>query len=180
MTAVFRMLAYSSPADSTDEYVKIGVSTAIDTVIFDHQTLTMLHGYTTLVKAEDFQSRFAIVNGPSRFWSKRVLHDIMHNMIIEEERDVDAIIEERTEVPSTEVEIESNEDSRFAIVNGPSRFWSKRVLHDIMHNMIIEEERDVDAIIEERTEVPSTEVEIESNEDVRFQEFLARHRKVKD
>ena len=37
------------------------------------------------------QSRFAIVTGPSRFWSKNVLHDIMiaciimHNRIIEDE-----------------------------------------------------------------------------------------------
>lgn len=38
--------------------------------------------------------------------------------------------------------------SRFGIVQGPVRYWSKRVLHDIMtaciimHNMIIEDERD--------------------------------------
>ncbi|XP_020253760.1 putative nuclease HARBI1 [Asparagus officinalis] len=39
------------------------------------------------------QSRFAIIKGPARFWDKRTLHDIMttciimHNMIIEDERD---------------------------------------------------------------------------------------------
>jgi hypothetical protein len=37
------------------------------------------------------QARFAIVRGPSRFWDKHILHDIMttyailHNMIIEDE-----------------------------------------------------------------------------------------------
>ena len=42
------------------------------------------------------QSRFAIVAGPARLWSKEILHDIMtsciimHNMIIEDERDVNA------------------------------------------------------------------------------------------
>ncbi|AAF97981.1 F21J9.3 [Arabidopsis thaliana] len=57
------------------------------------------------------QSRFAIVAGPSRLWNKTVLHDIMtsciimHNMIIEDERDIDAPIEERVEVPIEEVEM---------------------------------------------------------------------------
>ncbi|KAH9781249.1 dde tnp4 domain-containing protein [Citrus sinensis] len=47
---------------------------------------------------EVLQSRFAIVAGPSRFWNKHVLHDIMiaciimHNMIIEDERNVNATI----------------------------------------------------------------------------------------
>ncbi|XP_010431016.1 PREDICTED: putative nuclease HARBI1 [Camelina sativa] len=76
--------------------------------------------------------------------------------------------------------------SRFAIVAGPARFWSKRVLHDIMttciimHNMIIEDERDVDAPIEERVEDPTVEVEMASDNDARFQEFLARHRQIKN
>ena len=76
--------------------------------------------------------------------------------------------------------------SRFAIVAGPSRFWSKKVLHDIMtsciilHNMIIEDERDVNPTIEERVEVPNVEVEMAGDEDARFQQFLARHRQIKN
>ena len=41
------------------------------------------------------QSRFAIVRGPARFWDKKTLKNIMtccvilHNMIIEDERDLD-------------------------------------------------------------------------------------------
>jgi hypothetical protein len=40
------------------------------------------------------QARFAVVQGPSRFWDKRILHDIMttcvilHNMITEDEKDL--------------------------------------------------------------------------------------------
>ncbi|KAH9687360.1 nuclease [Citrus sinensis] len=54
-----------------------------------------------------FQSRFAIVAGPSRFWNKHVLHDIMtaciimHNMIIEDERDVNATINDWMQAPNT-------------------------------------------------------------------------------
>ncbi|XP_062103513.1 uncharacterized protein LOC133814587 [Humulus lupulus] len=46
------------------------------------------------------QSRFSIIAGPARLWNKKVLHDIMtsciimHNMIIEDERDINASIEE--------------------------------------------------------------------------------------
>ena len=69
---------------------------------------------------------------------------------------------------------------------GPAHFWHKHVLHDIMttciimHNMIIEDERDVDAAIEDHTEAPTPEVEMVLDENTRFQEFLARHRKIRD
>jgi len=71
-------------------------------------------------------------------------------------------------------------------VAGPARFWQKDVLHDIMttciimHNMIIEDERDVDAATEDHTEAPLSEVEMVLDENTRFQEFLARHRKIKN
>ncbi|XP_062099775.1 uncharacterized protein LOC133805616 [Humulus lupulus] len=76
--------------------------------------------------------------------------------------------------------------SRFAIVAEPARLWNKRVLHDIMtsciimHNMIIEDERDVNATIEERVDVQNPEVEMLGDDDTRFQEFLARHKKIRD
>ena len=76
--------------------------------------------------------------------------------------------------------------SRFAIVAGPTRFWSKDVLHDIMtaciimHNMIVEDERDLNAPIIEARETPPPTVEIIEDEDNRFQQFIARHRQIKD
>jgi hypothetical protein len=76
--------------------------------------------------------------------------------------------------------------SRWAIVKGPARFWNKRVLHDIMtaciimHNMIIEDERDLSAPIKEFNTAPALNVESLSNGGARFDEFLARHRQIKD
>ncbi|KAL5813211.1 hypothetical protein ACOSQ3_028161 [Xanthoceras sorbifolium] len=76
--------------------------------------------------------------------------------------------------------------SRFVIVKGPARFWNKRVLHDIMtsciimHNMIIEDERNVNADIENWREAPIPEVETVVDETTRFQQFLAQHRQIKD
>ena len=46
--------------------------------------------------------------------------------------------------------------------------------------MIIDDERDLEALIEVKREVPSPEVEIVGNNNARFQEFLSRFRKIKD
>ncbi|KAK2649296.1 hypothetical protein Ddye_016785 [Dipteronia dyeriana] len=76
--------------------------------------------------------------------------------------------------------------SWFAIMAGPVHFWHKHVLHDIMatciimHNMIIKNERDVDATIDDYMELPTLEVETMLDENTRFQEFLAQHREIKD
>ncbi|KAK2663926.1 hypothetical protein Ddye_002500 [Dipteronia dyeriana] len=76
--------------------------------------------------------------------------------------------------------------SRFAIVAGPTRFWHKHVLHDIMstciiiHNMIIADECDVDASIGDRMKTPTPEIEIMLDENTRFQQFLTRHREIRN
>ena len=49
-----------------------------------------------------------------------------------------------------------------------------------MHNMIIEDERDLYALAEEQTEMQTPEVEVMCDDDSRFQAFLARHRKIKN
>ena len=76
--------------------------------------------------------------------------------------------------------------SRFAIVQGPTRFWNKHVLHDIMtaciimHNIIIKDERDLNAPIEEAIDAPTPAVEMVVDEHTRFQDFLSRHRAIRD
>ncbi|XP_073066034.1 uncharacterized protein [Primulina eburnea] len=76
--------------------------------------------------------------------------------------------------------------SRFAIVASPARGWKKNHLNDIMkaciimHNMIIEDERDLSAPIEDAREAPTPMVEMAVNEHTRFREFLARYKKIKD
>ena len=76
--------------------------------------------------------------------------------------------------------------SRFAIVQGPTRFWQKHVLHDIMtaciimHNMIIEDERDLNASTKEAVDAPIPTVEMKVDECTCFQEFLSRHRQIRD
>ena len=49
-----------------------------------------------------------------------------------------------------------------------------------MHNIIIEDERNACADIENWREAPAPEVEMVVYETTRFQELLARHRQIKD
>ncbi|KAL8112937.1 hypothetical protein AgCh_020306 [Apium graveolens] len=77
--------------------------------------------------------------------------------------------------------------SRSAIVAGPTRFWSKSVIKDIMtaciilHNMIVEYERDLSAPVQEQFEVPNPEVERDQiDDDACFQQFLGRYRKIRN
>ena len=49
-----------------------------------------------------------------------------------------------------------------------------------MHNMIIEDERDLSAPIGEFNEAPAPTVEMVIDETTRFNQFLDRHRKIKD
>jgi len=66
---------------------------------------------------EVLHSRLAIVAEPSRLWNKTVLRDIMtsciimHNMIIEDERDIDGPIEKQVKVPIEEVEMTGDDDA---------------------------------------------------------------------
>ncbi|XP_075504569.1 protein ANTAGONIST OF LIKE HETEROCHROMATIN PROTEIN 1-like [Primulina tabacum] len=76
--------------------------------------------------------------------------------------------------------------SRFAIVSSPARAWQKKDLQAIMtvciimHNMIIEDERDLNTPIQDAMEAPTANVEIVTDQNIRFQEFFARYKKVRD
>ncbi|KAK2647791.1 hypothetical protein Ddye_015280 [Dipteronia dyeriana] len=83
ITAVFRMLAHGCPADATNKYIKIGESTTIES----------LKRFCRAVVEE-----FA---GSTHFWYD-IMNTciIMHNMIIADELDVDASIEDHMEAPT--------------------------------------------------------------------------------
>ena len=78
----------------------------------------------------------------------------------------------------------SNHDSQ--LWQNKHVFGKKNILHDIMttciilHNMIIEDERDLNAPIEDVREAPASEVERIEDETMRFNQFIARHAQIKD
>ncbi|KAK2652143.1 hypothetical protein Ddye_011999 [Dipteronia dyeriana] len=127
ITTLFRMLAYGCPTDAIDEYIEIGESTTIENAVMEE--FAGANNDIDVLKASYLFSNLA--QGPIRFWHKHVLHDIITTCII-------------------------------------------------MCNMIINDERDVDALIEDHMEAPTSEVEMMLDENTRFQEFLAQHREIKD
>ncbi|CAH9147851.1 unnamed protein product, partial [Cuscuta epithymum] len=76
--------------------------------------------------------------------------------------------------------------SRFAIIVGPSSFWKKKVFYDIMsaciimHNMIIEDERDIHALVEDVRDTLIPDVEVTVDEVARFSQFLTQHKQIHD
>lgn len=76
--------------------------------------------------------------------------------------------------------------ARFAIVKGASRFWDEKDMADIMktciilHNMIVEDERD-DAARSHEYDEPSTGSARSSDaESTTFSDFLQRYRAIRD
>ncbi|KAK2635343.1 hypothetical protein Ddye_030135 [Dipteronia dyeriana] len=114
----FRMLAYGLPADATDKYIKIGESTTIESlkrfcrVVVEFANLAEGIASPTnfVIQGKEYNMGYYLADGPERFWKKHVLHEIMiaciimHNMIIGDERDVDAAIEDHMETPTPQVE----------------------------------------------------------------------------
>ena len=49
-----------------------------------------------------------------------------------------------------------------------------------MHNMIIEDERDLSALIGQVNETPPVQVSMIVDEDARFQQFFIRYRQIRD
>ncbi|KAL8125321.1 hypothetical protein AgCh_012851 [Apium graveolens] len=204
ITAAFRMLAYGVPADATDEYIKIGESTALESLKKLCRAIVEIFGqqYLRSPNANDVARFFTSGIAPSaRYVIQEKEYDMGYYLaggiypkwstLVQTIRDPRGpkkkLFAMKQEACQKDVERAFGVlKSRFAIIAGPSRFWSKNVLHDIMtacitmHNMIIEDERDLSAPIEE-SELPDPEVEtISIDENTRFQEFLNRHRKIKN
>ncbi|XP_062103112.1 uncharacterized protein LOC133814131 [Humulus lupulus] len=234
VTVVFRMLAYGVPADATDEYIKIGESTALESLKRFYRVVVAVFGarYLRSPNADDVARLLHI--GESRgFPGMLGSLDCMHwkwkncptawggqyagrsgspTIILEAVADYDlwiwyayfglpgsnndinvleashlfADLAAGVSPPANYVIKGKEYNMGYYLADGPARLWNKRILHDIMtsciimHNMIIEDERNFNAPIEERFEVSNPEVEKVGNDDARFQEFLARYRKIKD
>ncbi|KAL5812994.1 hypothetical protein ACOSQ3_027944 [Xanthoceras sorbifolium] len=192
ITAVFRMLAYGTPADATDEYIKIGKSTTTESLkrfcravveVFGEHYLRSPNANDVarllqigekrdiapsanyVIQGKEYNTGYYLADGIYPKWSTIVqtIHDPQEGCRKDVERAFGVL------------------QSRFAIVKGPARFWNKRVLHDIMtsciimHNMIIEDERNVNADIENWREAPIPEVETIVDETTRLRTLSCGH-----
>ncbi|XP_073271491.1 uncharacterized protein [Primulina huaijiensis] len=208
-TAAIRLLAYALPADAADEYIKIGESTAIKCLqhfcravveVFANQYLRSPNAndvastlFTNLAQGiappahyticgKEYHTGYYLADGIYPKWAT----------IVQTIRDPlgpkKKYFAMKQESCRKDVERAFGFlQSRFAIVAAPARSWRKNDLHYIMkaciimHNMIIEDERDVSAPIQDAMEAPVPDVEMMVNdENTRFQEFLARYKKMKN
>ncbi|XP_020249372.1 uncharacterized protein LOC109826763 [Asparagus officinalis] len=157
VTAVFRMLAYGLSANATDEYIKIGMLGSLDCMYWKWKN------YPTAWSGQ---------------YAGRTNNDIN---VLESSNLAQGI------APPTHYVIQGKEyNMGYYLADGSTRFWKKHVLHDIMtaciimHNMIIGDERDLYAPIQEVREAPTPEVDIIADETTRFNQFIARYRQIKD
>ncbi|XP_020266343.1 uncharacterized protein LOC109841816 [Asparagus officinalis] len=191
---VFRMLAYGLPADATDEYIKIGESTAIESLKRFCRAVVEVFAeqYLRLLNANNIARLLHIAKQRGRSGSPTI--------ILEAVADYDLWIwHAYFGLPGSNNDINVLEASHlFAklaegiaplahyVIQGLARFWKKEVLHDIMtaciimHNMIIKDGRDLNATIENWKEAPVPDVEMVVDENARFERFLARHRQIKN
>ncbi|KAL5856149.1 hypothetical protein ACOSQ3_005983 [Xanthoceras sorbifolium] len=175
ITAVFRMLAYGTPADATDEYIKIGKSTTTESLKRFCRAVVEVFGehYLRSPNANDVVRLLQIGEKrgfPGMLGSLDCMHWSWKNCPTAWAGQYSG----RSGSPTIILEAKDVErafrvlQSRFAIVKGPARFWNKR------------DERNVNADIENWREAPIPEVETVVDETTRFQQFLAQHRQIKD
>ncbi|XP_075499908.1 uncharacterized protein LOC142538477 [Primulina tabacum] len=212
-TVALRILAYALPADATDEYIKIGESTAIQCMQRFCRAVVEFFAerYLRSPTANDVTRLLYI--GKQRGFPAQGIAPRAHYTIGGKKYDTGYYLADDI-YPKWSTIVQSIHDphgpkkkyfamkqkscrkdverafgvlqSRFAIVASPARSWKKHHLHDIMtsciimHNMIIEDERDLSAPIEDMREAPTPDVEMIIDENIRFQEFLAQYKRIKD
>ncbi|KAF8388228.1 hypothetical protein HHK36_026894 [Tetracentron sinense] len=158
VTAVFRILAAS--ADFTNEYVRIDESTVIQCMKKFCPVIVEIFGEEYLGSPN--------ANDVARLLQKGRKKKYFAMMQETHRKDVGVL------------------QSQIAIVKGPSRFWDKHVLHDIMfaciimHNMIVEDECDGygNVVDFNPTLIPNVDMVICETE--QFQLFLAQHWQIKN
>ncbi|KAL5787502.1 hypothetical protein ACOSP7_004451 [Xanthoceras sorbifolium] len=181
ITAVFWMSAYGASVDATDEYIKIGESTTIESMNRFCRVVVEIFGecYLRSPNANDV-ARLLQIGEKHDFLGMLRSIDCMH---WRKKYDMGYYLADGI-YPKWSTIVQTIHDpqecafgvlqSRFAIVKGPAHFWNKCVLHDIMssciimHNTIIEDERNVHADIENWRETPVPEAEMEIDETIRF------------
>ncbi|KAL5818773.1 hypothetical protein ACOSQ4_022615 [Xanthoceras sorbifolium] len=182
---VFQMLAYGVLTDSTDEYIKIEESIAIESMkrfcravmkVFGEHYLRspnaddiarLLQIAHYVIQGKEYNTGYYLADGIYPKWSTLVqtIHD--------------------PRGPKKNLSTMKQEACR-KDVERPAHFWNKHVLHDIMsaciimHNMIIEDEHDVHVGNDNSRKVLAPEVEMAADENTRFQQFITRYRQIRD
>ncbi|KAL5767559.1 hypothetical protein ACOSQ2_014342 [Xanthoceras sorbifolium] len=175
ITTVFRMLAYGVPADSTDKYIKIRESTAIESM------KRFCRAVMEVFREHYLRSPNAVdVTRLLQIGEKRGFPGMLWRRYSGRSGSPTIILEALMVYTLNGLLLNKKHAGRMLNVQLEfSRFWNKHVLHDIMsvyiimHIMIVQDERNVHADIDNWREAPAFEVEMAVDENTRFQQFLA-------
>ncbi|XP_042437255.1 uncharacterized protein LOC122023251 [Zingiber officinale] len=154
ITTAFRILAYGAPANDTDEYIKIGESTTIESVKRFCRAVVEVFGGQYL-------------RSPNAHDVARLLH-----------------IGELRGFPGSNNDINELESSHlFANLATGITIPARYVIQGKEYNMgyyLADDECNLNAPIVELFEVPTPDVEPAIDDGSRFEEFLARYRQIKN
>ncbi|XP_073281944.1 uncharacterized protein [Primulina huaijiensis] len=204
-----RMLAYGTPADAADEYIKIGESTTIQCLqrfcrdiieVFAERYLRSptsidIDRLLRIGEKRGFPGMLGSLycmhwrwkNCPTAWAGQYTGRSGSPTIILEAVADYDLWIWHAFfGMPGSNNDINVLEASNLFSNPAQARAWQKKHLQDIMisciimHNMIIEDERDLDTPIQDALEAPTPNVDMVTDQNIRFQEFLARYKKIRD
>ncbi|XP_073064188.1 uncharacterized protein [Primulina eburnea] len=227
ITAAMRILAYGMAADSTDEYIKIGESTAIESLKRFCRAVVEVFGdwYLRSPNAEDIE-RILLIGKQRGFPGMLGSLDCMHwkwkncptgwagqyagrsgkpTIILEAVADYELWIWHAyfgLPAPPANYVIQGKEYTMgYYLADGIYPKWATLVqtIHKVQRRNILQHdkkvvekmlnehleycnqnERELNVPVTDYREAPIPDVEMALDEHVRFQEFLARHRKIKD
>ncbi|XP_074377712.1 uncharacterized protein LOC141719235 [Apium graveolens] len=171
--AAFRMLTYGKPADATDEYIKIGESTSIDSLndvarllyIGQCRGFPGMLGSNNDINVLESSHLFAnLTQGiatPAHYVIEGKVYDTEYYL-------ADGIYPKWSTLIQTIHKPRGPEKNLFAMKQEACR-------------KDVEYERDLSAPIQESVKIPDPEVQtVENDENARFQQFLGRYRKIKN
>ncbi|KAI8538373.1 hypothetical protein RHMOL_Rhmol09G0097800 [Rhododendron molle] len=193
MIVAFRMLAYGAPANSVDEYVRIGATTALKSLRRFLRAVIEVFSEEYLRSPKAADEAILLAAGELQgFQGMLGSLDCMHwewkNCPTAWQGNKKKFAQQQE---STRKDVERAFgvlQARFAIVQGPGQLWDKKTLKDIMltciilHNMIIEDERDyngaTDLNYDPLEHTPLVEVSHERTTDL--VEFIQRNHLIRD
>ncbi|KAK9993908.1 hypothetical protein SO802_023611 [Lithocarpus litseifolius] len=185
ITTALRMLAYGVAADFMDEYVRIGESTAIEkrSPIFSELEQGRAPAVNYSINGHEYTMGYYLADGIYLKWSTFV------KTFPSPRGQKNKLFAKAQEANRKDVERAFGVlQARFAIMRGPARFFYSETLQDIMkacvilHNMIIEDERDVNEAVELDYEQIDDNPTIQLSRDHtnEFPEFIDTHQHIRD
>ncbi|KAL8125596.1 hypothetical protein AgCh_013028 [Apium graveolens] len=134
------MLTYGKPADATDEYIKIGESTSIDS-LNDVARLLYIgsnNDINVLESSHLFANLTQGIATPAHYVIEGKVYDTEY-YLADDERDLSAPIQESVKIPDPEVQtVENDENARFQQFLGRYRKIKNKEAHIALRDALIE------------------------------------------